>query len=186
MVMFEDAAALAKAASDCHPEHGQATAGWRWMIHPATVVALALSLAACSPAPDTSGDAGTTITSAGASEPVVDNRVGSLPAPRQSPTAASIDEARYLGHWIGVEGLVLDVTRGDRPGSYQLAMQYSLDDKGKYTGRATDTPAPGIAFERDGERLLLRATDGDATGLKWLAGKKTCLTVKPSEGYCRD
>ena len=29
-------------------------------------------------------------------------------------------------------------------------------------------------------------TDGDATGLKYLAGKKDCLTVEPGEGYCRD
>ena len=30
------------------------------------------------------------------------------------------------------------------------------------------------------------ATDGDATGMKWLAGKARCLTVRVGEGYCRD
>ena len=44
----------------------------------------------------------------------------------------------------------------------------------------------GIAFTRPDGKQLLRASDGDATGLKWLAGKKDCLKVKDGEGYCRD
>ena len=28
--------------------------------------------------------------------------------------------------------------------------------------------------------------NGDAAGLKYLAGKQDCLVVKPGEGYCRD
>ena len=43
-----------------------------------------------------------------------------------------------------------------------------------------------ITFDRNGIREKLRPTDGAATGLKYLAGKTDCLTVKPGEGYCRD
>jgi hypothetical protein len=32
----------------------------------------------------------------------------------------------------------------------------------------------------------LEARNGDETGMKWLAGKTDCLTVKPGEGYCLD
>jgi len=41
-------------------------------------------------------------------------------------------------------------------------------------------------FERDGLQESIRPTNGDETGMKWLAGKKNCLTVRPGEGYCRD
>jgi hypothetical protein len=51
----------------------------------------------------------------------------------------------------------------------------------------TGSAAPdGIAFRRDGTNEQLIATDGDATGMKWLAGKNDCLTIKFGEGYCRD
>lgn len=105
------------------------------------------------------------------------------PTPTPSATAtAALGANHYLGRWIGVEGMYLNVTRPAQ-GEVQLEMQYDLDNKGTYTG--TITPE-GIRFERGGETLMLRPSDGDATGLKWLAGKKDCLTVKPSEGYCRD
>jgi len=43
-----------------------------------------------------------------------------------------------------------------------------------------------VEFERDGIKESLRPTDGNTTGMKWLAGKADCLTVKTGEGYCRD
>jgi hypothetical protein len=43
-----------------------------------------------------------------------------------------------------------------------------------------------IEFERDRMPESLRATNGDETGMKWLAGKTNCLTIKPGEGFCRD
>jgi hypothetical protein len=107
------------------------------------------------------------------------------PSPTPTPTAtatATLSANHYLGRWIGVEGMYLNVTEPAQ-GEVKLEMQYDLDNKGTYTG--TITPE-GIRFQRGGETLLLRPSDGDATGLKWLAGKKDCLTVKPSEGYCRD
>jgi hypothetical protein len=104
---------------------------------------------------------------------------------RPSPSAAaSADRARYLGRWRGMEGLNLVVSpRAGADTAVVLAMQWSLDDKGTYDGEVT---ADGIAFQREGARELLRPSDGAATGLKYLDGKKDCLTVKPGEGYCRD
>lgn len=67
-------------------------------------------------------------------------------------------------------------------GGYTLAMQSDLDTRGTYNGIDA---ADGIAFERGGKPLLLKAATGDATGLKYLAGKTDCLMVAPGEGYCR-
>ncbi|MBY9064005.1 hypothetical protein K7957_13755 [Sphingomonas yunnanensis] len=104
-----------------------------------------------------------------------------------SPTvsgAVPVSRARYLGRWRGVEGLNLVVApRSGEGDAVSLAMQWSLDDKGTYDGEVTPE---GIAFERAGVRELLRPSDGATTGLKYLDGKKDCLTVEPGEGYCRD
>ena len=132
-----------------------------------------VALAACSgPAPDTSSDGN--MTSVGAVE-----RKVAAPAPK--PTSKPTPD--YTGRWIGVEGMVLDIAPKDTPGHYALTMQWDLDNKGIFDGTATSDT---ISFERNGVRETLRPTDGDATGLKYLAGKTDCLTVKPGEGYCRD
>ena len=132
-----------------------------------------VALTACSgPAPDTSSDGN--MTSAGSVE-----RKVAAPAPKPAPNPLP----DYTGRWIGVEGMVLDIAPKDAPGRYALTMQWDLDNKGIFDGTATgDT----ISFERNGVRETLRPTNGDATGLKYLAGKTDCLTVKPGEGYCRD
>lgn len=113
--------------------------------------------------------------------PVAPRAPGAIPTPTPGATA-TLGANHYLGRWIGVEGMFLNVTEPAQ-GEVRLEMQYDLDNKGTYTG--TITPE-GIRFQRGGETLLLRPSDGDATGLKWLAGKKDCLTVKAGEGYCRD
>ena len=89
----------------------------------------------------------------------------------------------WVGRWKGVEGTYLVVSKGAAAGKYRLEMQYTLDAKGKFDGTATPE---GIEFERPDGKQVLRASSGDATGLKWLAGKKDCLKVKDGEGYCRD
>ena len=89
----------------------------------------------------------------------------------------------WVGRWTGVEGTYLVISKAALPDHYRLEMQYTLDSNGKYDGVGTDA---GIAFTRPDGKQVLRASDGDATGLKWLAGKKDCLTVKTGEGYCRD
>ncbi|MBD8619787.1 hypothetical protein IFT67_12725 [Sphingomonas sp. CFBP 13728] len=133
----------------------------------------AAALTACSgPAPDTSSDGN--MTSAGS----VERKVAAPKSDAPEPKAPD-----YTGRWIGVEGMVLDVAPTDTPGHYALTMQWDLDNKGKFDGIASgDT----ISFDRGGTRETLRPTNGDATGLKYLAGKTDCLTVKPGEGYCRD
>ncbi len=88
----------------------------------------------------------------------------------------------YVGRWIGVESMYLTIKHAATPGRYRLEMQWDLDHKGEFRGEQVgDT----IVFERNGVRETLRPTNGDATGLKYLAGKTQCLTVKPGEGYCK-
>lgn len=100
-------------------------------------------------------------------------------------SSEAVTRDAWLGRWKGVEGTYLVVSKGAAPGKYRLEMQYTLDadGKGKFDGTATPE---GIAFERPDGKQVLRASNGDATGLKWLAGKKDCLKVKDGEGYCRD
>lgn len=94
----------------------------------------------------------------------------------------TVDVAGWTGKWTGPEGLYANITPGI-DGKIALEMQSDLDTKGSYEGTAT---ADGISFKRGEETLLLKKATGDETGLKYLAGKKDCLTVKSGEGYCRD
>jgi len=93
---------------------------------------------------------------------------------------------QWVGKWVGVEGLNLTIAKDDSigRGHYLLTMQYGLDadDSGTFKGEAAED---GIAFTRPDGPQLLRAGDGEATGLKWLADKKDCLIVATGEGYCR-
>ncbi len=143
----------------------------------ALTIGLALA-AGARPAPDT--NAANSATSAGS----VDMPTSGA-APMAASSASAPREDAWVGHWIGVEGMVLDVAAADAPGRYRLTMQWDLDHHGTFDGTAKTDAEPGIAFERDGTRETLRATDGAATGLKYLAGKRDCLTVKTGEGYCR-
>jgi len=94
-----------------------------------------------------------------------------------------VDRDSWVGRWKGVEGTYLTISKGKDAGTYKLEMQYTLDDKGSFDGRGS---TEGIAFTRPDGDQTLHPSNGDATGLKWLAGKKDCLTVKTGEGYCRD
>mgnify|MGYP000491051609 CR=1 FL=1 len=94
------------------------------------------------------------------------------------PAATTID--RWIGQWNGPEGTFLRLA-GEQ-GRYDITIQ-DLDGPRPYTGRAV---GDHIEFERQGKLETLRATDGHATGMKWLDGKKDCLTVRAGEGYCRD
>ena len=102
-------------------------------------------------------------------------------APEETAAAAH-RYAAWAGKWTGVEGMYVTITAAE-PGKYKLEMQSDLDTKGAYDGSDSDG---GIQFQRGGETLTLAASTGDATGLKYLAGKKDCLKVKDGEGYCRD
>ena len=92
---------------------------------------------------------------------------------------------KWIGRWRGVEGLNLVIAKDAKKGAghYTLTQQYTLDDKGVFEGTGVGDV---IQFHRPDGDQTLRETDGGATGLKYLATKKDCLTVKPGEGYCRD
>ncbi|WP_033073125.1 hypothetical protein [Sphingopyxis sp. MWB1] len=121
-----------------------------------------------------------------AEAPAPDETVAEVESEASMPAAETGAEghkfADWAGRWIGVEGMYVDITPTE-PGQYALAMQSDLDTKGEYQGSDSEE---GIKFERGGENLTLRASNGDAIGLKYLAGKQDCLIVKPGEGYCRD
>lgn len=101
-----------------------------------------------------------------------------------SSAAAPTNRDGWVGRWIGVEGLNLTVSKGKSAGLYSLKMQYGTDEdmSGTFEGVGT---AEGIAFVRPDGNQVLRASTGDDTGLKYLAGKTDCLKVKDGEGYCR-
>ncbi len=98
------------------------------------------------------------------------------------PATAPHRFASWAGKWTGVEGMYATITPTE-PGKYRLEMQSDLDTKGSYDGEDSEH---GITFKRGGQGLSLHRGSGDETGLKYLAGKKECLIVKPGEGYCRD
>ena len=86
----------------------------------------------------------------------------------------------WVGRWNGPEGTYLHVAVAN--GGYEITIM-DLDNARTFKGsEARDH----IDFERDGTKESLRSTDGNGTGMKWLAGKADCLTVKTGEGYCRD
>jgi hypothetical protein len=99
---------------------------------------------------------------------------------RGSNSSAGQATDPWLGQWNGPEGTFLKLEGGK--GKYQVTIQ-NLDGPRTFSGRAADDE---IQFERDGVKETIRATNGVETGMKWLAGKTDCLTIKTGEGYCRD
>ena len=146
------------------------------------LVLAASVLAACSQRPDTAPAAEP---ARPAQDTTADTDASSAPAAPTAPAAPDEDakvEADYLGRWTGVEGMYLVVA--PKPGGgVTLEMQWDLDNQGTFDGSVT---AEGLRFTRNGVAESAVHTNGDATGLKYLAGKQDCLTVKPGEGYCRD
>ena len=147
------------------------------------------ALAACSDRQPAAGTAAPPESSAPAAttpaEPVsTGNDTGADPMPSMPPAPAdgAKVEADYLGRWTGVEGMYL-VVASKSGGGVTLDMQWDLDNKGTFDGSVT---AEGLRFTRNDIAETAVPTNGDATGLKYLAGKQDCLTVKPGEGYCRD
>jgi hypothetical protein len=94
-------------------------------------------------------------------------------------TAAPATDA-WLGVWNGPEGTFLKLEGGE--GSYSITIQ-NLDGPQTFRGISTGDQ---VEFKRNGAMEHLRATKGVETGMKWLADKSDCLTVRPGEGFCRD
>ncbi len=145
------------------------------------------ALAACSdrqPAADASASAEASAAAATTPAEPARNDAEASPMPATPPAPADIAkvEADYVGRWTGVEGMYLVVAT--KPGGgVTLDMQWDLDNKGMFDGSVT---AEGLRFMRNGVAESAVHSNGDATGLKYLAGKQDCLMVKPGEGYCRD
>ena len=86
----------------------------------------------------------------------------------------------WVGRWNGPEGTYPAIAGS--AGVYEITIK-DLDTARTFSGSAAGNR---IEFRRDGAAESIRATTGDETGMKWLAGKTNCLTVKVGEGYCRD
>ncbi len=137
------------------------------------------ALTACKPAaaPPSAPVAAPTATPAQvAAEPTAPAPV---PSPDQSAPKATGPDA-WLGKWTGPEGTSLTIEAKDE--GYQL----TIHDLDRLRFFGAQRKGDAITFERDGKSETIHATDGKATGMKWLADKKNCLTVHASEGYCRD
>ena len=93
----------------------------------------------------------------------------------------TIVSENWLGKWNGPEGTFLQLER-ESAGAYDVIIQ-SLDGPASFRGAAV---SEGIEFSRGGKTEIIHPGNGDQTGMKWLAGKNTCLIVKAGEGYCRD
>lgn len=104
---------------------------------------------------------------------------GQASAASANPAATDARFDAWLGQWEGVEGTSLRLAGGE--GSYVVTIR-NLDGPRSFQGSAV---GDGIAFERDGSKEVIRATNGVDTGMKWLAEKTNCLAVRPGEGWDR-
>lgn len=102
--------------------------------------------------------------------------------PTGNSAAAALPTDAWVGKWIGVEGLVLDIQPAGEPGRYMLSVTL-LNGTKSYDGAAAGET---IRFTRDGRPESIRAATGNETGLKWLADKQNCLMIREGEGFCRD
>lgn len=103
------------------------------------------------------------------------------PVDNAAATPGTDSPEGWIGKWVGVEGLALDISKGDAPGQYMLKIAL-LDGTATYDGTADgDT----IRFTRDGKEERVRRAKGTETGLKYLAEKTDCLMIQVGEGFCR-
>jgi len=103
-------------------------------------------------------------------------------SPTANSAAAALPTDGWIGKWMGVEGLMLDIQPAGEHGHYLLSVTL-LDGTNSYEGTAEGDM---IRFIRNGRPESIRAATGDETGLKWLAGKQNCLMIQQGEGFCRD
>lgn len=109
----------------------------------------------------------------------VDGGAGGKAATESSSAVSQPLPDKWLGQWTGPEGTFLRIAGGQ--GKYEITVQ-NLDGPRTFTGVAS---GDRIQFERDGVVETIHATDGAGTGMKWLAERSSCLTVRFGEGYCR-
>lgn len=174
---------VAARAREGYPEHAGIVVGWSSMTRTFALALLALPLAACGQpaATDTAPGNAPMPTATPSTQAITPSVAPAANAVAPLPAATAKLEADYLGRWVGVEGMFLNVTKRTG-GGVTLEMQWDLDHRGTFPGSVT---AEGLRFTRNGVDEIAVPGDGDATGLKWLAGKKNCLIVTSGEGYCR-
>lgn len=146
------------------------------------MLAIALGLSACGeePAATSSADNAANVTEMpDVTEVPVESGAGD--EAMTNATGAALPTDAWVGKWVGVEGLVLDIQPGSGPGKYALAVTL-MDGTENYEGTAKGET---IAFTRAGKPETIRKATGDETGLKYLAGKTNCLMIKQAEGFCR-
>jgi hypothetical protein len=106
------------------------------------------------------------------------------PAPKAlSQTVAKVAPKttdQWLGQWDGPEGTFL---RLSRDGDKYIVLIQDLDGPKTFNGVEDNGR---IRFVRDGKTEYIFAGDGVASGMKWLADKKSCLMTRPGEGWCRN
>lgn len=144
----------------------------------AWITGACLLLAACTPAPMPEPSPGST----SPQDSTAPSDVAARDTPAE-PVANDLGTAvadGWVGEWKGPEGTSLVITK-EQVG-YQVVVT-NLDGPRTFAGVGAQDV---LQFERDGVTETVRAGDGAATGMKWLADKKDCLVVKPGEGYCRD
>ena len=132
----------------------------------ASVLLLLASLSACTRPPEPAAVA--------AASPA------SAPAAISAPVPNAVVPDRWLGRWTGPEGTFLDIARS--ADAYRVTV-HNLDGPRSFDAGASSADA--LSFTRDGVTETIRAGNGAATGMKWLADKRDCLVVKAGEGYCR-
>ena len=155
-----------------------------------SIVVACLFAAACSksPMPDRAPGPSSLADTAAPSDVAVaaSSMPAALPPPEMDaaePVANDLGSAivdGWVGDWRGPEGTSLRITK--QQVGYEVVVT-NLDGPREFAGVARNDV---LQFERDGETRMVRAGDGLATGMKWLAGKKDCLVVTEGEGYCRD
>ena len=88
----------------------------------------------------------------------------------------------WAGRWQGPEGTYLDIQKSDRADEYNLVIA-DLDGPRPFKGHPVKD---GLTFARNRIRETIKSGNGQATGMKWLADKQSCLIIKTGEGFCRD
>ncbi|MEO8467489.1 MAG: hypothetical protein ABI640_19365 [Gammaproteobacteria bacterium] len=97
-----------------------------------------------------------------------------------APAVTSVTTDAWVGRWNSPEGTYLEIS-GDK-GRYEIIVT-DLDRARRF--QAT-TVEDHIEFQRDGTNESITPSNGDDTGMKWLAGKTDCLKIRTGEGFCRD
>jgi hypothetical protein len=121
------------------------------------------------------------VAACGKEEPAMALPQPDSPASQASAVPAPSALQGWLGKWDGPEGTYLQLVA--KPDSkYEVTIK-NLDGERIFQGVGGEAQ---VHFERDGRQEVIKATDGAGTGMKWLADKTKCLTVRPGEGYCRE